>query len=551
MKSEMYSKEVMKHFLHPKSLGKIKNPSGEGSAGNMVCLLPEEKIHKNSDCIEIRKLKEQQKVLTHTGNYKKIIVSSSRNYNGKIITLKNKLGKISLTPEHLVYAISIPKKEKFLRNKNKRKLNSAWYHVEQLKKGDIILYPKLKVKKNIESIEIDIPKRKWDFKSKEIPKKVSINSDLLRLFGYFLSEGNIQDKPCRTFISFTLNIKEKEIVEDIKNISKLLFGLDVKIREKPERKSSNVYLYNAKLARFFKELFGNGAEHKKIPNFIMNLPAEKQKSLIFGLWKGDGYVNLNRNGPRAGYSTISYQLTQQIKTLLLRQDIVPSIYVEKEKETNGVNHKKSYRIHIGQRDSLKKLCEILKTKYSSKSYASIDSWFDENYLYTPITDIRISNYLGKVNNLEVENSHSFVSEAFCVHNCGDVMQLFIKVKEDKKTGKKIISDIKFQTFGCVVAIANSSMVTTMVKGKTIDQALKITKDDVLKKLGKVPPIKIHCSVLAIDALDEAIYDYLKKKNLSIPEKLRETHERIQNGLGELEHRHREYFNLEKEVYQKK
>jgi len=135
--------------------------------------------------------------------------------------------------------------------------------------------------------------------------------------------------------------------------------------------------------------------------------------------------------------------------------------------------------------------------------------------------------------------------------CGDMMQLFIKVKEDKKTEKRIISDIKFQTFGCVVAIANSSMVTTMVKGKTIEQALKITKDDVLKKLGKVPPVKIHCSVLAIDALDEAIYDYLKKKNLPIPEKLRETHERIQNGLGELEHRHREYFNLEKEVYQKK
>ena len=549
--NEMYSKEVMRHFLHPKSMGRMKNPSGTGNAGNMICLLPEEKIHKNSDCIEIHKLKEQQKVLTHTGNYKKIIVSSSRNYNGKIVTLKNKLGKISLTPEHLVYAINIPKKEKFLRNKNKRKLIPAWYHAEQLKKGDIVLYPKLKVEKKVEHIKIDIPRRKWDFKSKKISKKVPINSDLLRLFGYFLSEGNIQDKPCRTFISFALNIKEKEIAEDIKNISKLLFGLDVKIREKPERKTSNVYLYNAKLARFFKKLFGNGAEHKKIPNFIMNLPAEKQKSLIFGLWKGDGYVNLNRNGPRAVYSTISYQLTQQIKTLLLRQDIVPSIYVEKERESNGVKHKKSYRIHIGQRDSLKKLCEILKTKYNSKSYASIDSWFDENYLYTPITDIRISNYLGKVNNLEVENSHSFVSEAFCVHNCGDVMELFIKVKEDKKTGKKIISDIKFQTFGCVVAIANSSMITTMVKGKSLEEALELTKDEIVKKLGQVPPIKIHCSVLAVDALDEAIYNYMTKNNLPIPEKLKAVHERIQKGLEHLEHRHREYFALEKEIYDKK
>jgi len=294
--------------------------------------LPEEKIHKNSECIEIHELKKLQKVLTHTGDYKKIVASSSRNYNGKIVTLKNKLGKISLTPEHLVYAISIPKKRKFLRNKNKRNLTPAWYHAEQLKKGDISLYPKLKVEENIEDIEIKIPRRKWDFRSREIPEKIPLNSDLLRLFGYFLSEGNIQDKPCRTFISFTLNIKEKEIVEDIKKISKKLFGLNIKIREIPQRKTSYVYLFNAKLARFFKELFGNGAEFKKIPNFIMNLPAENQKSLILALWKGDGYVNLNRNGPRAGYSTISYQLAQQIKTLLLRQAIVPSIYVEKQME---------------------------------------------------------------------------------------------------------------------------------------------------------------------------------------------------------------------------
>jgi len=135
--------------------------------------------------------------------------------------------------------------------------------------------------------------------------------------------------------------------------------------------------------------------------------------------------------------------------------------------------------------------------------------------------------------------------------CGDVMQLFIKVKENKKTGKRIISDIKFQTFGCVVAIANSSMLTTMVKGKSLEEALELTKDDMVKKLGKVPPIKIHCSVLAIDALDEAIYDYMIKNNLPVPEKLKAVHERILKGIEHIEHTHREYFALEKEVYDKK
>jgi nitrogen fixation NifU-like protein len=245
----------------------------------------------------------------------------------------------------------------------------------------------------------------------------------------------------------------------------------------------------------------------------MNLPAEKQKSLILGLWRGDGYINLNRKGPRGGYATISYQLAQQIKILLLRQKIVPSIYEDKKRETNGVKHKKSYRIHVGQRDSLMKLCKIFNLKYIPKSYTSIDSWFDKNYLYTPITNREILNYDGKVHNLEVENSHSFVSEAFCLHNCGDIMYVYIKVGKKKTRGKEqeFIKDIKFKTLGCPAAIATSSMITELAKNKTLEQAMKITRDDVSKSLGRLPPIKEHCSNLAADALHMAIKDYRKKK----------------------------------------
>jgi len=89
--------------------------------------------------------------------------------------------------------------------------------------------------------------------------------------------------------------------------------------------------------------------------------------------------------------------------------------------------------------------------------------------------------------------------------CGDVMYLYIKIKNNK------IVDIKFQTFGCVAAIATSSIITDMAKGKTIAQAKKLTKESIVKKLGGLPPIKYHCSILAIDALQEAIKDYEVKK----------------------------------------
>jgi len=90
--------------------------------------------------------------------------------------------------------------------------------------------------------------------------------------------------------------------------------------------------------------------------------------------------------------------------------------------------------------------------------------------------------------------------------CGDILWLYIKVGKNAK-GEKIIRDAKFQTLGCAVAIANSSLLTEMIIGKTIKEAKKINQKDVIKKLGKVPPIKIHCSFLAIDALKEAINDY--------------------------------------------
>ena len=89
--------------------------------------------------------------------------------------------------------------------------------------------------------------------------------------------------------------------------------------------------------------------------------------------------------------------------------------------------------------------------------------------------------------------------------CGDIMELYIKVEDD------IITDAKFKTFGCGAAISTSSMVTELVKGKTIDEALKISNQAVAEALGGLPPVKMHCSVLAEEALQSAINDYVSKK----------------------------------------
>ena len=91
--------------------------------------------------------------------------------------------------------------------------------------------------------------------------------------------------------------------------------------------------------------------------------------------------------------------------------------------------------------------------------------------------------------------------------CGDMMNIYIKVEDG------ILTDVKFKTFGCGAAIATSSMITEMAVGKTIEEALEITRNDVAEELGGLPQVKMHCSNLASDGLHAAIEDYKKKQNI--------------------------------------
>ncbi|MDZ7336881.1 MAG: Fe-S cluster assembly scaffold protein NifU [candidate division KSB1 bacterium] len=102
--------------------------------------------------------------------------------------------------------------------------------------------------------------------------------------------------------------------------------------------------------------------------------------------------------------------------------------------------------------------------------------------------------------------------------CGDIMQMFIKVKDDT------IVDAKFKTFGCGAAIATSSMATELIKGKKIEEAVKVTNEQVTSALGGLPAVKRHCSVLAEEALHSALADYFKRQGKPAPFKLKTSEE---------------------------
>ncbi len=94
--------------------------------------------------------------------------------------------------------------------------------------------------------------------------------------------------------------------------------------------------------------------------------------------------------------------------------------------------------------------------------------------------------------------------------CGDIMRMYLDIDENR-----VITDVKFKTFGCGAAVATSSMATELVKGKTIDEAMQVTNKAVMNALDGLPPAKVHCSLLAEEAIHAALWDYSQKENVKI------------------------------------
>lgn len=122
----------------------------------------------------------------------------------------------------------------------------------------------------------------------------------------------------------------------------------------------------------------------------------------------------------------------------------------------------------------------------------------------PYTDTVMDHFMNPRNVGDMEDADGIGESGNPV--CGDMMRLYVKIDGDR------IADVKYKTFGCGAAIASGSMATEMFKGKTIDEALKVTNEDVIEALGGLPPAKVHCSVLAEDALKAAIEDYRSKRD---------------------------------------
>jgi nitrogen fixation NifU-like protein len=156
----------------------------------------------------------------------------------------------------------------------------------------------------------------------------------------------------------------------------------------------------------------------------------------------------------------------------------------------------------------------------------------------PYTEKVIEYFLNPHNYGKIKNPDGIGKVGNIV--CGDVMHLYIKIGKNKKK-EDIIDDIKFETFGCAAAISTSSVITDLVKRKTLKEAMEIDSNKVVESLGGLPPIKIHCSLLAVDALAEAIHNYLLKNEKQIPAELQKRHKRIEREKKKIEKRYKKWM----------
>jgi len=479
-----YTKKLMKHFKNPKFVKKMTNPDAVGEVGNIRCgdvmhleikvknnkiedigfqtfgclPLKEEVSIKEGNWVDVSSVNIGDNVLNSDGKKTKVVENYVRNYNDDLITITpfvSAFNKFSLTPEHPVLCV----KRKWLKSARKSSNKCNWLRINEKElfsiKPDFIEAGKLDVSDYI----LFIPNQR-------IVDSAIFTEDIMKLIGYYLAEGYTSAKG--NVVAFAFNKSETEYINEVKELLNKVIKKTAK--ERTRKNVTEVYICSKKLADFFIKNCGKYAQHKKLSDKILILPFEKQWKMIETYIKGDGNIYKRRLKDSSTYriTTASRNLAIQTQEILARGGVFTSI---KKDNRNRDNHyiegrKVSYNQHY----------EIsFKLKKKNKFYH-----FNGKYILVPIKKIDQTNYNEKVYNFQVAGEpHSYLVKGFAVHNCP-------------------------------AAVASSDVVCKLAKGKTLKEAKKITKDDVIKELGGMPTIKIHCSVLGIQALNKAIENFEKK-----------------------------------------
>ncbi|MDE1825920.1 MAG: Fe-S cluster assembly protein SufB [Candidatus Micrarchaeota archaeon] len=367
-------------------------------------------------------------VLTHKGRYRRVYHTQVRPHKGKLFSIKyygDTSTTIKATEEHPFLVVKKGKAE----YKNTM-WGTEWTVAGELKKGDYLAIPIDRNKQTQEERVFSVTiKGRWG--NKEELLRLKMDKDFFRLIGYYLSEGSMTGKSGDSYLTFTFNKEEKEYIQDTASLLEKYFGKKP-IVQKEYKNGIGIVLSSTTAARFFKDEFGKGAMNKKLPEWVLHESIEKQGEMIKGIWRGDGsFMNKNyTHGAKRMFriNTISKTLAAQIRTVLMRLDILASLNVQKRA---GKRHN-MYCVYVGGRNLAKfasvveeetveeiesgneKMLVAVKDIQTTSSFAEIVG----DYAFVPIKSIsyeEIENL--PVYNFGVEEDESYVAGGVAVHNC--------------------------------------------------------------------------------------------------------------------------------------
>ena len=475
-----YNEIVKDHFFNPRNVGEIKDADGVGTVGNPSCgdimtiyikvkdeiiedikfktfgCVPEheEVVYKNGEWIKVSD--SPPNLIDNLGDCVEIKERYERNYKGKllyIIPFVSPYNSFMLTPNHPVLSI----KREWLEKSRITSSKCKWHRIN---KNELATTDPYYVEANKLSIGDYLV-----FSPLSIQEKNNtFSDDFLKLLGFYLSEGYFSAK--EAVVAFAFNKNELKNITELKSIIFNVTGKKAKVRTR--NNVAEVYICSRRLARSLKEHGGKLARYKKMSEEIMKLPSKKQWNIFLTYFKGYGNKYKRRSTDTETYriDTASKTLAIQMQQILARNGIFASIKKLKKRKNKIEDRIIKGGVHY-----------YLSFKMEKNNHFVHKI---NNYFLVPIRKIEEIQYNGNVYNFEVNSiQQSYLVKGFAVHNCA-------------------------------AAVASTSMATEMVKGKTIEEAERITRASVAEKLGGLPTVKMHCSNLAADAIKKAIEDYRKK-----------------------------------------
>ena len=408
-----------------------------------ACFSPNQIIITKNGPKIISEVKTGDYVLTHQNRFRKVNEVFTRGANEvySISAYKLPISTLEVTAEHPILAI---------KNKDRNNFNPHWIRVKDLSIGDYValtfpkevigidtisvsdfvkdeniiekngyLYEKNKdirfyVRKD-GSVYTQDRNRSGDISKQVIPikNKIEVDKDLMRLFGYYLSEGCVSENRS---LRFVFSLKERNYAEDVLNIVKKKFSISSHVEEtnSADRKWISIRFHSKILSQFFINLFGTGYSIKTIPHWMITLTVEKQKGLLSGMFRGDSCTFKNGNNFSTQLVMCNEQLVYSAWQMLARIGIFTSLNFLSMPKLGRVQ---PVKCQVSGKEGTKLINEFLEEEFPHNDIEFKREIIYEGRIFTPITRITKQDYNGIVYNLEVEEDHSYCANMVAVHNC--------------------------------------------------------------------------------------------------------------------------------------